>query len=108
MILEKNVLRYLDAEDMTDSFGEKEVEEAFSKSLLELRKYCGLSLVALSRKTGIPNQTLSAYENAKRMPSIFQAMKITAYFSLTIEEFVLCGLEPSCDIVELYESRKKN
>lgn len=65
---------------------------AFAMSLKKLRKARGLSLVALGKNTGIPNQTLSTYENGKRIPSITQAFRIVNYFGYTIEDFIMNGL----------------
>ena len=89
-------------------FSEEQILSSFSESFKELRKYCNLSLMKLSENIGIPNQTLSSYETKTRTPSMIQAIKITAYFGLTVEEFILCGLEKlPYDITELYEKRKK-
>ena len=94
--------------DGKEVFNDEEILSAFCESFKELRKYCNLSLIKLSENVGIPNQTLSSYENKTRTPSILQAVKITAYFGLTVEEFILCGLEKiPYDITELYEKRKK-
>lgn len=65
---------------------------AFAMSLKKLRKARGLTLVTLAKKTGIPNQTLSTYENGKRIPSIIQAFRIVHYFGYTIEDFIMNGL----------------
>lgn len=89
-------------------YSDEQILFAFCDSLKELRKYCNLSLMKLSENVGIPNQTLSSYEIKTRTPSILQAIKITPYFGLTVEEFILCGLEKlPYDVTELYERRKK-
>ena len=91
-----------------EQFSDEQLFSAFCDSFKELRKYCNLSLIKLGEKIDIPNQTLSTYENKTRTPSILQAIKITAYFGLTVEEFILCGLEKlPYDIIELYERRNK-
>lgn len=86
---------------------EKQLFDFFAESLRELRTYCALSLVELSARVDIPNQTLSSYENKTHTPSMIQAIKIAAYFNLTVEEFVLCGFDSyPYDIIELYNKRK--
>ena len=100
-------------ETAKEVFTEEQVIEAFGKSLKEIRWYCHLSEEALGKEIGIGQSTLSAYEQGKRYPSLLQAIKIATYFSLTVEEFILCGLEcHSKDIIELYRERhpkkKKN
>ena len=87
---------------------EKQIVELFADNLRELRLHCGLSLQGLSTMINIPNQTLSSYENKTHTPSMIQAIKIAAFFDLTIEEFILCGLDSfPYDVVELYERRKQ-
>ncbi len=87
---------------------ERQVLNLFGENLKELRGHCGISLQELAKLLEIPNQTISSYENKRHMPSLMQAIKISAYFDLTVEEFILCGLdEYPYDIVELYERRKK-
>ena len=104
LTVQNNTLQYVEKGNLSEA----ELFYAFAESLAELRKYCGLSLMTLSEKVEIPNQTLSSYENKTRTPSVIQAIKISAYFGLTIEEFILCGLNQcSFDITELYEQRKK-
>lgn len=87
---------------------EKQIVELFADNLRELRLHCGLSLQGLSTMINMPNQTLSSYENKTHTPSMIQAIKIAAFFDLTIEEFILCGLDSfPYDVVELYERRKQ-
>ena len=93
-------------ETAQEVFTEAQIVEAFGKSLKEIRWYCHLSGEALGKEIGIGQSTLSAYEMGTRYPSLLQAIKIAAYFSLTVEEFILCGLEcHSKDIIELYRER---
>lgn len=87
---------------------EKQILSIFADNLRELRTYCKLSLTALSALIDVPNQTLSSYENKTHTPSVIQAIKIAAFFGLTVEEFILCGLDNyPYDITELYEKKKK-
>lgn len=103
-----NRLVYTDEQLEKKTLDEKQLFSLFADNLRELREYCKLSLVQLSALVDIPNQTLSSYENKTHVPSIMQAVKIAAFFHLTVEEFIVCGLdEYPFDITELYE-RKKN
>lgn len=103
-----NRLVYTDEQLEKKTLDEKQLFSLFADNLRELREYCKLSLVQLSALVDIPNQTLSSYENKTHVPSMMQAMKIAAFFHLTVEEFIVCGLdEYPFDITELYE-RKKN
>ena len=87
---------------------EKQLLSMFADSLRELRLYCKLSLVDLSERVDIPNQTISSYENKTHTPSMIQAIKISSFFGLSVEEFVLCGFDNyPYDITELYERKKK-
>ena len=96
-------------EQITKEFiDEKQVFSLFADNLRELRTYCKLSLMELSELVDIPNQTISSYENKTHIPSMIQALKIASYFSLTVEEFILCGLDGyPYDITELYERKKQ-
>lgn len=103
-----NRLVYTDEQLEKKTLDEKQLFSLFADNLRELREYCKLSLVQLSALVDIPNQTLSSYENKTHVPSMMQAVKIAAFFHLTVEEFIVCGLdEYPFDITELYE-RKKN
>lgn len=103
-----NRLVYTDEQFEEKTLDEKQLFSLFADNLRELREYCKLSLVQLSALVDIPNQTLSSYENKTHVPSMMQAVKIAAFFHLTVEEFIVCGLdEYPFDITELYE-RKKN
>lgn len=101
LIVSENFLQKPD-ENKIDFFNDDEIAIAFSKVLKEFRKHTGETLMELSRKTGIPNQTLSAYENCTRVPSFVQALKLTAYYGCTVEEFIATGLELSFSL-DIYE-----
>ena len=68
------------------------IKNAFAKSLKELREHIGFSLIELEKITGINNPSLSRYENGKVEPSISQAIIIAEAFNLSIEDFILYGL----------------
>ena len=98
-----------DAQTNEKAFDETQMREAFAKSLRDIRKYCKLSTIQLAEAIDVPQPTISCYENNLRTPSFVQALKITAYFGLTVEEFVLCGLGVSSyDVTELYEIKNNN
>ena len=93
--------------EIAGGIDEKQALSIFADNLRELRTYCGLSLIALSEFVDIPNQTISSYENKTHTPSMLQALKIATFFHLTVEEFILCGLdEYPYSITELYDKRK--
>ena len=103
-----NRLEIANGEYGKDGIDEKQAVGFFADNLRELRAHCKLSLLALSDMLDIPNQTLSSYENKKHIPSMMQAIKIASFFRLTVEEFILCGLdEYPYDVIELYEKRKE-
>ena len=65
-------------------------------------------MVELSNKVEIAQPTISHYESCLRSPTILQAVKLAAYFGLTIEDFIICGLDNSAyDIVDVYETKNK-
>ena len=51
-----------------------------------------LSLTEMENALGIPNPSLSRYENGKNVPSIIQAYKIASYFETDIPSIIYCGL----------------
>ena len=87
-------------------FDETEIIEAFAETLKDLRKSAGLSTTELSKTIGIPQQTLSAYENGRNTPSLLQAVRICAFFECSIEDFIAYGLDIGAyDIVEKFCER---
>lgn len=71
--------------------------------LKQLRKKKRLTLMNLSKELGLPNSTLSQYENGKRQINIGKAKKIAEYFGVTVG--YLLGLDtPAKDgIAELID-----
>ena len=103
----ENLIYHADQSE-TETFDEIEMRDAFANSLKKIREYCRLTMIKLAEEIDIPQPTICCYETKTRTPSILQAIKITAYFGLTVEEFILCGLEKlPYDIIELYERRNK-
>ena len=91
----------------TQDFVEADISKAFGISLRNLRTYKKLSLNALSEKVDIPNPTINRYENGINIPTITQAIKLTEYFKVSIEEMILLGIidENGQKIVELCKKR---
>ena len=75
------------------AFDEHENMKAFADSMKGLRKISKLSLTQLGKKIGMSQQTLSTYENCKRVPSLLQALTIAAFFGFTVEDMILSGLD---------------
>ena len=50
----------------------------------ELRKSNGLTLVELSQKVGIPNNTISQYENEKREPKKPTWQALANFFNVSV------------------------
>lgn len=73
-------------------YEEDELQNAFSKALKDIREYSEFSLKELSRLTGMPIATISAYENGTRVPSFIQAVKLCAFFGSKIEDFLAYGV----------------
>lgn len=97
-------------EILNREFTEEEISKAFGYTLKKLREYKGMSLTALSKEIDIPNPTINRYENGVNIPTITQAIKITDYFDLQIELFIimgLCAIYEEADIINLYESLQK-
>ena len=104
-----NLILIANEQTTETTFDEKQLFDIFADNLHELRIYCKLTLTEIAKLIDIPNQTLSSYENKTHIPSMMQAIKISAYFGLTVEEFILCGLDSfKYDITELYEKRKNS
>lgn len=47
-----------------------------------------LSQIELSKKTGIPQQTISAWENDTNTPSIEQCAILADFYEITIDELI--------------------
>ena len=96
----------------SNDYSEEDIKNAFSKSLREVRTHSGLSLKVVSEKTNIPLATISAYENGTRTPSFIFAMKLTAFFGATVEDFIIYGLNEELngfpDIFTLYDISRGN
>ena len=87
-------------------FDENEIGKAFGITLKALRASKKLSLKNLSNIIDIPDATINRYENGINIPTITQAIKISEFFEIPIEIFVLLGLEHmenSIDIAENYQ-----
>ena len=91
---------------------DEQIKKGFGNSLKELRAHLGITQVLLEEATQIPRQSLSVYERGEILPTISQAYKITRFFRLSIEDFIIYGLEEQRkylqenfrDITEKYDS----
>ena len=75
-------------ENLSENFTEREIGKAFGNSLKKLRSHLKLSLNALSSLVDIPNPTINRYENGINIPTITQALKLSEFFHLSIEEMI--------------------
>lgn len=90
---------------------DENIKKAFGASLKELRSHLGITQMLLEEATEIPRQSLSVYERGEILPTISQAYKIARYFRLTIDDFIVYGLnaqesifkENFRDITEKYD-----
>jgi transcriptional regulator with XRE-family HTH domain len=64
-----------------------------SKNLRELLKNNGVSIAALSKKTGVPSQTLHNWLSGMEPRSLSQVAKIATHFGMTIDE-ICFGKKP--------------
>lgn len=71
---------------------DKQVKEAFGESLKKLREHTNTTQKTLSEKTGIPTQSISVYERGESAPTITQALRITRFFQLSIDDFIIYGI----------------
>lgn len=98
---------FSDKQDILNrEFTEAEIGAAFGFTLKKLREYKGLSLTALSKEIDVPNPTINRYENGVNIPTITQAIKITDFFDLSIELFILmglCAIYEETDIIAHYQ-----
>ena len=74
---------------------DEEVTKAYGKSLKTLREHTGITQVELAELTKIPRQSISVYERGTTIPTVLQAYKIALYFGLTIDDFIVYGLDDS-------------
>lgn len=70
--------------DLTD----EEIISMFSKRLRQLRDERGLTLIQLSAYTGLGVTTISQYENGKRAPHLIQLIKLSEFFSVSVNYLI--------------------
>jgi transcriptional regulator with XRE-family HTH domain len=58
------------------------------EKIREFRKNAKLSQLGLSKKIGIPQTTLSDFENGKTEPTISNLLKIAEGLGVTINDFI--------------------
>lgn len=81
-------------------FSDENIKKAFGKSLKDLRTHLGITQALLEDATEIPRQSLSVYERGEILPTISQAYKITRYFRLSIEDFIVYGLNEQENLLQ--------
>lgn len=57
-------------------------------ALKEQRENLGLSIMELSRKTGVSHQNLSRWEANQVAPNIYACMKLADFYGITLDELV--------------------
>ena len=60
----------------------------YGESLKYHREANNLSQTALSKATGIPQTTISAYENGTNIPSIVNCILLADFYGITLDELV--------------------
>lgn len=64
------------------------MNKSIGVALREQRELAGLSQSALSKKTGIPQQTISAWESDTNLPSIDACIKLADFYSVALDELI--------------------
>lgn len=64
------------------------MKQSLGEALREQRELVGLSQSALAKKTGIPQQTISAWENDTNIPSIEMCIKLADFYGISLDELV--------------------
>ena len=59
-----------------------------SKNLKYHRESNNLSQTALAKATGIPQTTISAYENGTNIPNIINCITLANFYGITIDELI--------------------
>lgn len=69
----------------------KQYHPTFGAKLRQIRKHRGISSVQLADNLGISNpyQTISAWENGIREPSLFQVTQIAKFLDITTDALLL-------------------
>ncbi len=62
--------------------------QKIADTLKELREKRGLSQSELAKLTGIKQQRISYYENAKHIPSIMDCIILADYYDITLDDLV--------------------
>lgn len=79
--------------DIVGDISDETMRMAFGRSLKRLREHTNTTQKALATATSVPSQSISVYERGETAPTITQAIRITNYFGLTIDDFILFGLD---------------
>ncbi len=74
-------------------YSAEEIRAAFSKSLKELRNYTQFTLKEMAKILDMPFQSIARYEKCETEPSLSNAYKIVEAFNLSIEDFIIYGID---------------
>lgn len=69
-------------------------QNKIAETLKELRIYRGLTQDELSSMVNISRQTLSNYENGKRIPDADSLCVLAEFYDVTLDQLVRTGLRP--------------
>lgn len=106
-------INFAQEEDNQWTVEEEEMAISLAKALKAIRKYKGLSLNEVSKKTEIPFQTIARYESGENIPSIIQAYKLAYFYDFSINDLFIIGLLEGIetdykDIFDNWGKRKKD
>ena len=79
--------------DIVGDISDGTMRMAFGRRLKRLREHTNTTQNDLAIATGVPRQSISVYERGETAPTVTQAIRITNYFKLTIDDFILFGLD---------------
>ena len=63
------------------------------KSLVDVRKKCGLSQERVAEKLGVSRQTISKWETNETLPDIYQAKRLSKLYNLSLDELIGFDIE---------------
>jgi transcriptional regulator with XRE-family HTH domain len=81
----------------------------FSEKLRQLREEKHLTQEQVARELGVSRQAISNWENNKNLPDLETVIRLSRFYSVTLDELMLGGSEPMNDITEkLIEDGSEN
>ena len=60
----------------------------YGKEIKDLRKSLGYTQVAVSKATGIPQNTISWIENDEGIPNIHQCVLLANFYGVSVDELI--------------------